>query len=129
MKIISANLNGIRSASTKGFFEWLASTQVDVLCVQEIKAHAADLTQQHTHPAGLQGWFHHAEKKGYSGVGLYSRSQPVRITTGFGVPEFDNEGRYIEAEFEHTVVISVSGSVFSASSQPTTARQRSCGVR
>ena len=71
MKIITANLNGIRSASRKGFFEWMSSQGADVVCVQELKAQAADMTEALLAPAGYYGHFHYAEKKGYAGVGLY----------------------------------------------------------
>ena len=112
LRIVSANLNGIRSATTKGFFDWLATSGTDVLCVQEVKAQAGDLTPLHQAPphtdgSSFQGWFHFAEKKGYSGVGLYSRVKPLDVRIGMGVDEFDAEGRYIEAEFENTVVVSV----------------------
>ncbi len=101
MRIISANLNGIRSAATKGFFDWLPSQQADVVCVQELKAQAADLKPEFIQPDGLSGVFHYAEKKGYSGVGLYTRKPPRTIIEGLGLPEFDAEGRYIEAGFDN----------------------------
>lgn len=107
MRIISANLNGIRSAATKGFFEWLPGQQADVVCVQELKAQAADLKPEFIQCDGLAGHFHYAEKKGYSGVGLYARKPPQTLIEGLGVREFDAEGRYIEAEFEGLAVISL----------------------
>lgn len=107
IKIISANLNGIRSASRKGFFEWMAAQSADFVCVQELKAQAADMTPEFLSPAGYHGAFHYAEKKGYSGVGLYSRRQPDSVRLGFGDPEFDAEGRYVECAFGDLVVISV----------------------
>lgn len=107
MKIITLNLNGIRSAARKGFLEWLARQQADVVCVQEIKAQAADMTAELLSPAGYHGHFHYAEKKGYSGVGLYSRASPAKVATGFGVTEFDAEGRYLRADFGDLSVISL----------------------
>ncbi|MFN7835700.1 MAG: exodeoxyribonuclease III [Burkholderiaceae bacterium] len=107
IRIVSANLNGIRSAATKGFFEWLAGIDADIVCVQELKAQETDLTDVHRRPGELQGWFHPAEKKGYSGVGIYARHAPLRVQKGFGVAEFDAEGRYLELEFDHTIVISL----------------------
>lgn len=107
LKIVSANLNGIRSAARKGFFEWMASEQADFVCVQELKAQAPDMSPELLTPAGYHGVFHYAEKKGYSGVGLYSRSQPDAVRYGFGDPEFDAEGRYVECAFGDLVVISV----------------------
>ncbi len=107
MKIITLNLNGIRSAARKGFLEWLARQQADVVCVQEIKAQQADMTAELLAPAGYHGNFHYAEKKGYSGVGLYSRARPARVATGFGVAEFDAEGRFLRADFGDLSVISL----------------------
>lgn len=112
MKIISANLNGIRSASTKGFFEWMKEQDADYICVQELKAQESDLTDAMRAPQGkdgksYHGYFHCAEKKGYSGTGVYSRHAPEQVITGFGVPEFDDEGRYTEVVFPKLSVISV----------------------
>ena len=73
LRVTSANLNGIRSASSKGFFDWLQTHAADVICVQELKAQAADMTAAMLAPEGYIGHFHYAEKKGYSGVGIYSR--------------------------------------------------------
>ena len=105
MRIISANLNGIRSAATKGFFDWLPAQNADVVCVQELKAQAADLKPEFIQCDGLTGAFHYAEKKGYSGVGVYTRQAPQRIVEGLNVPEFDLEGRYIEADYGNVAVI------------------------
>ena len=107
LRIISANLNGIRSASKKGFFEWMGKQDADMVCVQELKAQAADMTEAFLAPHGYHGYFHYAEKKGYSGVGLYTRHRPERVITGFGNTEFDNEGRYVEVQYPHLAVISV----------------------
>ena len=100
MKIITANLNGIRSAATKGFFEWLQEQEADALGVQEIKAQADVVEETFCEAAGLSGHFHYAEKKGYSGVGLYTKVEPSDIVVGCGVPEFDAEGRWIEKRFD-----------------------------
>ncbi|MGO4331305.1 exodeoxyribonuclease III [Cupriavidus sp. 2TAF22] len=107
LRIISANLNGIRSAAKKGFFEWMAKQDADMVCVQELKAQAADMTEAFLAPHGYHGYFHYAEKKGYSGVGLYTRHKPERVITGFGCAEFDSEGRYVEVQYPHLAVISV----------------------
>lgn len=106
-RIISTNLNGIRSAHQKGFFDWLASQQADVVCVQELKAQHADLTERMRTPDGLQGWFHCAEKKGYSGVGLYARREPDRLDVGLGIADIDAEGRYLRADFGPLTVVSL----------------------
>lgn len=107
MRIISANLNGIRSATSKGFLTWLATQNADIVALQELKAQGADLSETMRTPEGLQGWFHYAEKKGYSGVGLYCRREPDQIIEGLGIAEIDAEGRYIEARFGNLSVISV----------------------
>ncbi|MDR2261472.1 MAG: exodeoxyribonuclease III [Azoarcus sp.] len=107
VRIITANLNGIRSASNKGFLAWLASAGADIACVQEIKAQAADLAPAMRQPAGLESWFHHADKKGYSGVGIYSRRPPARVIAGLGLPDIDSEGRCLRLEFDAFTVISL----------------------
>lgn len=106
MRIISLNLNGIRSAVNKGLLDWLPRQKADVVCVQEIKAHAMDLTDAMRNPGSLKGYFHFAEKKGYSGVGLYCRREPDRLIEGFGIPDIDSEGRYLEAWFGSLSVVS-----------------------
>ena len=98
-RIISANLNGIRSAHKKGFFNWLATQSADFICVQELKAQQADMTEELLSPHGYHGHFHYAEKKGYSGTGVYSRSAPDNKRIGFGCMEFDAEGRYTRCDF------------------------------
>ena len=107
MRIITANLNGIRSASNKGFFEWLQKQHADVVCVQELKAHATDLTREMLQPDTFFGYFHYAEKKGYSGVGLYAKKQPDQIIEGLGIADIDAEGRYLQADFGNLSVISL----------------------
>lgn len=107
MRIISANLNGIRSAAKKGFYAWLRAQRADVVCMQEIKAQETDLEPAMLSPKGYSAAFSLAEKKGYSGVGLYSRVPPDKVLRGFGSREFDREGRYVEARFGKLSVISV----------------------
>ena len=106
MRIVSLNLNGIRSAVNKGFLRWLHARKADVVCVQEIKAQAADLTEEMRQPGRYTGYFHFATKRGYSGVGLYCTGIPDRIIEGLGIPDIDAEGRYIEARFGPLSVIS-----------------------
>jgi exodeoxyribonuclease III len=107
MRIISCNLNGIRSAAQKGFFPWMQQQQADIICVQELKAQAADMTADMLSPSGYHGYFHYAEKKGYSGVGIYSKHKPDTIIEGLGIAEFDAEGRYLEAKFGNLSVVSL----------------------
>lgn len=107
-RIVSANLNGIRSATQKGFFDWLATTGADVVCVQELKAQLADLKPEHRTPAGFPfSVFHCAGKKGYSGVGLYACREPDRVVEGLGIDWIDSEGRYLRADFGTLSVISL----------------------
>lgn len=95
MKIITCNLNGIRSAGRKGFFTWLKDQNADVICVQELKAQEAELNDALFQPEGYFAHFHYAQKKGYSGVGIYSRYQPKQVVTGLGWDTADQEGRYV----------------------------------
>jgi len=99
-KLTSLNLNGIRSASTKGVEAWIAHTMPDCICVQEVKAQAADVAGKFEALAGLKGHFQFAEKKGYSGVGIYTRHEPSDVVIGFDGGEFDAEGRYVELRFD-----------------------------
>ena len=99
-KLTSLNLNGIRSATTKGLEKWLASHQADCICVQEVKAQGPDVAGKFEALAGLNGYFHFAEKKGYSGVGVYTRNEPSDVVIGFDDGEFDTEGRWAELRFD-----------------------------
>ena len=99
-KLTSLNLNGIRSAASKGVAAWVAQTSPDCICVQEVKAQEPDVKGKHDQLAGLRGHFHFAQKKGYSGVGAFSRHEPSDVITGFGCEEFDAEGRYLELRFD-----------------------------
>lgn len=107
LRIISLNLNGIRSATTKGLLPWLEKQNADIVCMQELKAQAPDMTREMLQPDGLYGYFHHAEKKGYSGVGIYSKRQPDAIIEGLGMPDIDVEGRYIEVQYGNLSVVSL----------------------
>ncbi len=107
MRIVTLNANGIRSAARKGLFAWLEGQDADVVCLQETKAQRDQLADPVFHPAGYHGYFLDAQKKGYSGVAIYSRVKPQEVVTGFGSREFDAEGRYIEARFKGLSVVSV----------------------
>ncbi|WOB08497.1 exodeoxyribonuclease III [Piscinibacter gummiphilus] len=99
-RLVSLNLNGIRSAATKGLLPWAEALGADCMGVQEIKAQAADIAERFDTVHDMTGYFHFAEKKGYSGVGLYTRKEPSDVVVGIGAPEFDAEGRYIECRFD-----------------------------
>lgn len=100
MRFITANLNGVRSAASKGFFDWLARQKADAVGVQELKAQADVVEKDFASCGSLQGAFHYAEKKGYSGVGLYTKETPSDVITGVGIDEFDSEGRWVEKRFD-----------------------------
>jgi exodeoxyribonuclease-3 len=93
-------LNGIRSAASKGVETWLAQSKPDCICLQEVKAQAGDIEGRFERMAGLDGHFHFALKKGYSGVAAYTRHTPSDVIVGYGSPEFDAEGRYLELRFD-----------------------------
>ena len=103
--LYSWNVNGLRAAERKGFLDWLAQTQPDILSVQETKCHPDQLTAVLREPNGYYTYWASAEKKGYSGVALYTKTKPNTVQIGLGVPEFDREGRTIVAEYDTFVLI------------------------
>ncbi|MFD0914406.1 exodeoxyribonuclease III [Methylophilus luteus] len=107
MRIITLNLNGIRSACNKGFLPWLAGTGADIVCLQELKAQAADMQPEMLQPPGYHGYFHYAEKKGYSGVGIYSKQPADKVIIGLGHAAIDAEGRYLECQYGNLSVVSL----------------------
>ena len=107
MRVISANLNGFRSASSKGFFEWLHTQKADLVCLQETRIQPEQLTEIMLNPPGLKSALVFAEKKGYSGVGLYFRKKPDRVHEGIGWSELDKEGRFIQADFGKLSIVSL----------------------
>lgn len=108
MRIVSFNANGIRSAATKGFFDWLATHNADVVCLQETKAQEHQLAEALFRPEGYHAFFRDATtKKGYSGVAIYARRKPDEVRTALGWAPFDDEGRYIEARFGNLSVVSL----------------------
>lgn len=107
MRIITLNVNGIRAAAKKGFYQWMVRQHADVVCIQETRAQVRQLEDKVFWPQGWHACFHDAEKKGYSGVAIYSKRRPDKVITGLGWPDMDAEGRYIEARFGALSVISV----------------------
>ncbi len=107
LRIISLNLNGIRSAWSKNVLDWVLAQAPDIVCLQELKAQLPDLSQEMLSPDGMHAFYHAAEKKGYSGVGIWCRQKPDRVLEGFGHGEFDAEGRYLRADFGKLSVISL----------------------
>lgn len=107
MRIMTFNANGIRAAAKKGFFSWFSKQDIDVLCVQETKAQDHQLSEDIFTPKGYTAFFCDAEKKGYSGVALYTRNKPDKIHRGLGWKETISEGRYIQADFGNLSVASI----------------------
>jgi exodeoxyribonuclease-3 len=99
-RLVTLNLNGIRSAASKGFVQWADQVGADCMGVQEVKAQAGDVSGRFETLAGMDGHFQFAQKKGYSGVGLFTRKAPSEVRIGFGSKEFDAEGRYVEARYD-----------------------------
>ena len=107
MKIISLNLNGIRSAKNKGVYAWLKKQDADLVCMQEIKAQAADMHDDMLALEGYYSYFHYADKKGYSGVGIYSKQKADAVIEGLGIADIDSEGRYLEVRLGNLSVVSL----------------------
>lgn len=107
MRIMTLNANGIRAAARKGFFDYLQTTNTDVVCIQETKAQIHQLTDSVFSPEGYHCYYEDAEKKGYSGVAVYSRIKPQKIRRGIGIKEFDREGRYLEVDLPGITVASL----------------------
>jgi exodeoxyribonuclease-3 len=99
-RLVTLNLNGIRSAAEKGFVQWAEQVGADCMGVQEVKAQAADVAGRFERVAAMSGHFHFAQKKGYSGVGLFTRKAPSEVKIGFGSREFDAEGRWVETRHD-----------------------------
>src|SRR5688572_332473 len=106
VKIISYNLNGIRAAMTKGLVEWLKGANPDIFCIQELKAESNQFDVKIFEDLGYYCYWHSAQKKGYSGVALLSKQQPLGIEAGCQIPEIDSEGRILRADFKDFSVMS-----------------------
>ena len=107
LRVITLNVNGIRAAARKGLFEWLPAQNADLICLQETKAQIDQLKDPVFTPAGYHCEYFDAQKKGYSGVAIFSRYAPEKIVKGFGSEEFDTEGRYLEMQFGDLSVVSL----------------------
>jgi exodeoxyribonuclease III len=107
MRIITCNVNGIRSAQRKGFFPWLVQQDADIVCLQETKAQEDQIGDACYRPLGFHCFYRDAVKKGYSGVALYARRQPDSVINQIGFAEFDPEGRYLEARFGNLAIVSL----------------------
>jgi exodeoxyribonuclease III len=107
MRVITVNVCGIRSAAQKGLFRWLRRQRADFILLQETRSQEQQLDGHDVQLAGYHGFFFDAERRGYAGVALYSRHKPDRVVRGFGVSEFDREGRYLEAQVGRLSVVSL----------------------
>ncbi|MBV9402210.1 MAG: exodeoxyribonuclease III [Candidatus Eremiobacteraeota bacterium] len=107
MRIITLNLNGVRAAVRKGFFPWMLAQRPDIVCLQETKAQEHQLPTEALEVPGYAGYYVDAEKKGYSGVAIYSRREPDRVIRGLGWPDMDGEARFLQADFGDLSVVSL----------------------
>lgn len=108
MRIISLNANGIRASAKKGVFNWLVKQNADVICIQETKAQREQLEDNPVFfPENYHCYYVDAQKKGYSGVAVYTRHMPAKVITKLGVDEFDNEGRYLEIQYNDIAIVSL----------------------
>jgi exodeoxyribonuclease III len=107
VKVISVNVNGIRAAHRKGFFDWIQKEKADVICIQETKAQIDQLIDEILQPKGYHACFNDAVKKGYSGTAIYSKKKPDKITNKLGWEVADTEGRYLQADFGKLSVVSL----------------------
>lgn len=108
LRLLSWNVNGIRAAQKKGFIDWVLKENPDVLCLQETKAHPEQLSEELLNINGYKSYFSSSiVKKGYSGVAIYSKQEPIKVENGFGIPRFDDEGRIIVADYKNFVLINI----------------------
>ena len=107
IRALSWNVNGLRAVLKKGFLEWLSQESPEILCLQETKAHEDQLPDSLKAIEGYHSYFSTPERKGYSGVGLYTKTEPVQVTFGFGVEKFDREGRVIVANYGQFVLLNI----------------------
>jgi len=107
MKLLSWNINGIRAAERKGFFQWLETDPADIVCVQETKAHPEQLTRKFLEPKIYHSYWSSAERKGYSGVAVFSKKEPRRVNRNLGIAEFDCEGRLLELEYDDFTLFNI----------------------
>ena len=107
MKIVTYNVNGIRAAMSKGLIDWISQVSPDVLCVQEIKANPDQVGVFEFEELGYHHYWYPAQKKGYSGVAIFTKQKPKHIEYGCGIKEYDDEGRILRIDFEEFSVMSV----------------------
>lgn len=108
MRIITLNINGIRAGAKKGFFSWMTRQRADVICLQETRAHLDQIENDRMYFPGSFHYYHEdAERRGYSGVAIYSRREPDNVVYGLGWPDIDKEGRYLQVDYPGVSVVSL----------------------
>ncbi len=107
MKLISWNVNGIRACAGKGFLDYIHEEDADIVCIQETKALSSDVHESLLNPRGYFSVWHSAERKGYSGVALFTKQKPKAVFEGFGMSHYDCEGRVIRADYENFILFNV----------------------
>lgn len=107
MKIYSWNVNGIRAIQKKGFLEWVSEESPDILCLQEIKANQDQLDDELINIEGYYSYFNSAERKGYSGVAVYTKQKPLNVCYEIGIEKFDSEGRIIVCEYADFTLLNI----------------------
>lgn len=107
-RLLSWNVNGIRAVQKKGFIDWVLKENPDMLCLQETKAHPEQLSEELLNINGYKSYFSSSRiKKGYSGVAIYTKQEPLKVEHGFGIPKFDDEGRIIIADYNDFILINI----------------------
>ena len=124
LKLLSWNVNGIRAAHKKGLLEWMGEASPDILCVQETKATPEQLPKDLLEPPGYHAYWDSADKKGYSGVAVYTKTPPLAVERGLGIERFDSEGRVLMLDFDRFIVFNVSLSKWQEGSGTTTVQAR-----
>jgi exodeoxyribonuclease-3 len=107
IEILSWNVNGIRAAEKKGFLDWLQQMSPDILCLQETKAQLGEISEELRQPPGYYAYWNFPERKGYSGVVIFSKERPIKVENGFGIKQFDIEGRAIISQYPEFILFNV----------------------
>jgi len=107
MRLLMWNVNGLRAVYNKNFLEWFEEQQADIYCIQETKSHLSQIPDELMNRPGYYSYFTQAEKRGYSGVALWTKKKPINISDKLGIPRFDSEGRYIRADFPEFILFNI----------------------
>ncbi|MBN1967802.1 MAG: exodeoxyribonuclease III [Candidatus Delongbacteria bacterium] len=107
MKIVSWNVNGLRAIKNKGFLDWFKNYNADIICLQETKLQEDQIEEDLKNPLDYHSYWSFAEKKGYSGVVIYSKEEPLHVSYGLGEPRFDNEGRVVRVDYKNFILMNI----------------------